>query len=521
MVPSAGLVPWLTLQNHHQPTDLDLAILKGDSSGSMTMAMPEIVGGDDEDKDPDRPRVSVQNICFIPRAWAPYFLAPLTPWEAFARYKELIATIPKKYHDSFDYLHAWFAISCIHATRVTESILKAKWQSPHVDRRMIGWMQRHTQYVNAMSMGATASTSTGPVLDPQECFNALVQGLCRDLELIAESKLEAVQLVPIASIDASLLYGVVIGVRAGLENDLDQHNEMGLLVRTLFIQLSSKDCALLLRSTNKEGPPPSDSTRCGLFHDYEQTFLLMTEEIPTPLKHQTSPTSGVLYRLASADHFIQEMSPADVMSSDKDENNPFTEYMEASLDCLVWCSPVNMLYLSAQVAQKSTRALVDRALAKVTKSRPIDRSGRGGSLRTATASQRLRDDVKQQTTQASFFVESSDSSVEEKEVGWNDKSGVGSRMRAFSQESDSLDEVESEAKERVSEKIGNSAKLIRNQLTSKVASSKSKAQAVFDELEWTDETGGYCSPNSESSEDIDSRMGKVGVFEYSEDVQKT
>jgi hypothetical protein len=352
---------------------------------------------------------------------------------------------------------------------------------------------------------------------PFRLDSALVQGLCRDLELIAESKLEAVQLVPIASIDASLLYGVVIGVRAGLEIDLDQHNEMGLLVRTLFKQLSSKDCALLLRSTNK-GPPRSDHTRCGLFHDYDQTFLLMAEEIPARFKHQTSSTSGVLYRLASADHFIQEMSSEDVNSSENDENNPFTEYMEVSLDCLA-CSPINTLYLSAQVAQKSTRVLVDRALAKVTKARPIDRSG-GGSLRAATASQRLHDDAKQPTKKASF-VESSDSSVEEKEVGWNDKSGVGSRVRAFSQESDSLDEVESEAKERMSEKIGSSAKLIRNQLTPKVASSTSKAQALVDEVEWTDDTSGYCSPNSESSEDSDSRMGNVGVFEYSQDIQKT
>jgi hypothetical protein len=173
MVPSAGLIPWLTPQNYHQPTIADLAILK--DNADTTVGMPEIAGNEDEDADPDRPRVFVQNICFIPKVWAPYYLAPLTPWEAYATYKELIATIPRRFHDSFDYLHAWFALACVHTTRATESVLKAKWQSPHVDRRMIGWMQRHTQYVNAMPMGIVPATNTGAVLDPQECFNKALE----------------------------------------------------------------------------------------------------------------------------------------------------------------------------------------------------------------------------------------------------------------------------------------------------------------------------------------------------------
>jgi hypothetical protein len=131
MVPLAGLIPWLTPQNYHQPTNADLAILK--DNADTTVGMPEIAGNEDEDEDPDCPQVSVQNICFIPKVWAPYYLAPLTPWEAYATYKELIATIPRRFHDSFDYLQAWFALAWVHTTGATESVLKAKWQSPHVE----------------------------------------------------------------------------------------------------------------------------------------------------------------------------------------------------------------------------------------------------------------------------------------------------------------------------------------------------------------------------------------------------
>ena len=83
MVPSAGLIPWLTPQNYHQPTDADLATLK--DNADTTVDKPEIAGNENEDEDPNRPRVSVQNVCFIPKVWAPYFLAPLTPWKHIRR----------------------------------------------------------------------------------------------------------------------------------------------------------------------------------------------------------------------------------------------------------------------------------------------------------------------------------------------------------------------------------------------------------------------------------------------------
>ena len=89
--------------------------------------------------------------------------------------------------------------------------------------------------------------------------------LILDLHLLGKAKLQVEKLVPIASIDASLIYGIPIRVRPGLERDVDSHNEMLLLVQSLFHQLSRKDYALYLTSQG----PDTDSDD-GLFHSKTQ-----------------------------------------------------------------------------------------------------------------------------------------------------------------------------------------------------------------------------------------------------------
>jgi hypothetical protein len=137
----------------------------------------------------------------------------------------------------------------------------------------------------------------------------VAKGLTRDLKLLSESKLEVLQLVPISLVDSSLIHGVVMGVRAGLETDLDRHNETALLVRSLFRHLSSKACALLLRS---EGPSNIESD--GLFHCNGQSFLLIAEELPAPLKTKAAPNSGVLYRYAASADQLFSRRPSQQMS---------------------------------------------------------------------------------------------------------------------------------------------------------------------------------------------------------------
>jgi hypothetical protein len=344
---------------------------------------------------------------------------------------------------------------------------------------------------------------------------------------LEQSKLEVAQMVPIASIDASLLYGVAIGVRAGLEDDLSQYHEMGLLVRSLFKHLAMKDCALLLRSTTK-GPNTDSSTKTGLFHsnDDEQSFLLMAEEIPSPLKERTSPHSGVLYRMASADQFIQETSPVDAIASSSGkielEDNPYSEYMETSLDCL-GCSPVNPLYLAAKAASyqpiRSTRSRRHQSNESALSAKNQPTMTKKGTPKNRSS--KLTSRGKQMVAALNDSEESGSESDAGKEIGWNDDSGVGVRARGPSgDDSEGItDESETDV---VKRKTGGknhtiSTNAIRKQLIAKtVAASKKPQSEEIEGVEWTDcSAGGYSSPDSES-DDSDAGSDNVGEFEYSQ-----
>jgi hypothetical protein len=69
MAPSLGFLPWLKMQTCFRPNRKELMALDG--SEALTILRPAIEIEDDE--------VSVQKICFVPKAQAPYFLAPLSP----------------------------------------------------------------------------------------------------------------------------------------------------------------------------------------------------------------------------------------------------------------------------------------------------------------------------------------------------------------------------------------------------------------------------------------------------------
>jgi hypothetical protein len=68
MVSSLGLVPGLKIQDVHQPAPMDLEELKEELH--KTVLQPSL---NDEVKDKDWPKVSVQNLCFVP---------PMSPWQA-------------------------------------------------------------------------------------------------------------------------------------------------------------------------------------------------------------------------------------------------------------------------------------------------------------------------------------------------------------------------------------------------------------------------------------------------------
>jgi hypothetical protein len=149
----------------------DLAILE--TSQDHTIVKPEVTGDVHADDDNAQPKVSIQKVVMLPKAWAPYFLEPQSPWNALQTYKTLIQTISAGYRDSFDFLEVWLHIACTHQVRKDGSVLKAKWQNPHTDQQMIKWMLYHTRFVNSVPM--MMDTTAGNNLDPQECFNKALE----------------------------------------------------------------------------------------------------------------------------------------------------------------------------------------------------------------------------------------------------------------------------------------------------------------------------------------------------------
>jgi hypothetical protein len=89
-----------------------------DGSEALTIPGPAIELEEDE--------VSVQNICCMPKAWAPHFLALLSPYLALQAYRLLLQTIPPALQKAFDFLGTWLAIACTLVTNAAESSLKAK-----------------------------------------------------------------------------------------------------------------------------------------------------------------------------------------------------------------------------------------------------------------------------------------------------------------------------------------------------------------------------------------------------------
>jgi hypothetical protein len=183
MVPAAGLAPWFQLEEKHQPTTEDIAPLE--TSKDRTIREPTLTCAEEEDTDEERPKVSVQKLVMIPKAWAPYFLEPQSPWQALQTFKALLNTIPNNLRTSFDFIESWLAIACVHKVEKDESVSKAKWQNPHADRRMLEWMIRHTRFVNSMPM--MAGPMAGTTLDPQECFNKALETVAA-LKPTAETK---------------------------------------------------------------------------------------------------------------------------------------------------------------------------------------------------------------------------------------------------------------------------------------------------------------------------------------------
>jgi hypothetical protein len=167
MVPTAGLVSWIKVQARYHPKDAALTALEG--QGDVTISKPAEEIPDD--------KMSVQNLCFITKVWAPYFLAPMSPWDALKVFRRLLETIRPALRSAFNMLGTWLAVVCMNdGTDGMNSLLKAKWQSPPTERRIIAWMQRQTRYLNAVpATGFSEGGAAMMVLNLQECFNKALE----------------------------------------------------------------------------------------------------------------------------------------------------------------------------------------------------------------------------------------------------------------------------------------------------------------------------------------------------------
>jgi hypothetical protein len=166
-----GLSSWIRPIALHEPSEAELDTLK--NSADTTIAKPTVAGDEAKDKDPNHPLVEVTILCFVPKAWAAHFLDQCSPHVAYQRYKSLIATIPAGLREDFRYMEAWLKAACLQTAGTEESLMIAKWQAPVIDRKVNTWMERHTQYVNAVPFGdLTPTTRASAVsLDPQMCFD--------------------------------------------------------------------------------------------------------------------------------------------------------------------------------------------------------------------------------------------------------------------------------------------------------------------------------------------------------------
>jgi hypothetical protein len=163
--------------------------------------------------------------------------------------------------------------------------------------------------------------------------------LSMDMDRLAAMDLQVMKLIPLSCIDASLLFGIPMVVRTGLETDYVQFQEMKILVRCLFHVLQVQQQAILLRGSpsikaHANTTAFDDYKGDGLFHSEATNspshfFVLMAQEIPsTFLVGGVAPNSGLLFRMAHADQLITEMP-----NSNMDSGHTGSSYSPDTAEC--------------------------------------------------------------------------------------------------------------------------------------------------------------------------------------------
>jgi hypothetical protein len=181
--------------------------------------------------------------------------------------------------------------------------------------------------------------------------------LSNDLDHLSMLNFNVVQLIPLSSIDVGLLFGIPIVVRAGMNDDYTQFQQMKVIVRSLFRILQTQEQAILLRGSSNNNVRLATTKSNGLFHSdltcsgMEHYFVLMAQEIPCTLLNNAdsvvSPSSGVLFRIAHVDRLLYDKATLDskcghcVGNTDDNERESemqYLEFIESSLSMLNFSS---------------------------------------------------------------------------------------------------------------------------------------------------------------------------------------
>ena len=184
-----------------------------------------------------------------------------------------------------------------------------------------------------------------PSLLPYRVDSPEAAKLMMAIKALSLAELEVVQVVPISSVDGSLLYGVPMSATAAMDSDLFRYKDMKVFTRQLFRFMAMKDVAIALRCVGIRGLESTAAKNVAADTVEEgQIFLLMAEH-PAESTDQTlsssslstsaAPSRGILYRYATLDNIIHDHEPVDALDNDSEDeemSEQYFEYVEQSLE---------------------------------------------------------------------------------------------------------------------------------------------------------------------------------------------
>ena len=242
--------------------------------------------------------------------------------------------------------------------------------------------------------------------------------LREELRLLSHQKLKVLQLVPLSSIDAGLLYSVPYSLRAGLEDSIAQFQEMEVLARVLFQLLQDRELALLLCATQKQTQQCSDSA-----FQNNQMFVLMTKEFPM----KQPPQSGLLFRYAHADQLFTEAVPGNPCPALEDEiGSQYSQYVEQALGTLD-CDPFNPLDAVPPIVSTRKRSLLPFA-ENIEHSKDQSMVTDADPTCDGAPPESYITEKNLDATSFSLDLSTNTSYDDDRDNRWNDSAGVGSRQ---------------------------------------------------------------------------------------------